>query len=71
MIPLKGYNGKYYKKYNQWEKTFPFTRISNEFPKSFNGHPTLLQHEYISKSIIEFLEKNSSEIKLKKKINYI
>jgi hypothetical protein len=71
LIPLLGYDGNYYKKYNEWEKTFPFTRISKEFPKSNNGHPTLLQHEYLSKSIIEFLEEKASEIKLKKKINYI
>lgn len=71
MIPLLGYDGNYYKKYSQWETTFPFTRINKEFPKTDNGHPTLLQHKHISDSIIEFLEKNSSEIKLKKKINYI
>jgi hypothetical protein len=71
LIPLLGYDGNYYKKYTQWEKTFPFSRISNEFSNSKNGHPTLLQHEYLSKTIIEFLEKNSSEIQSKKKIKYI
>lgn len=67
MIPLLGYDGNYYKNYSSWENTFPFTRIQYEFQKCDNGHPTLLQHQYISKSIIEFLEKKE----LKKKINYI
>jgi hypothetical protein len=71
LIPLLGYDGNYYKKYTQWEDTFPYKRIENEFPNTKNGHLTLLQHEYISKSIIEFLEKNSSEIQSKKKIKYI
>jgi len=62
LIPLLGHDGIYYKKYSQWEKTFPFHRISNEFPNSDNDHPTLLQHQYLSKSIIEFLEKNSLKI---------
>jgi hypothetical protein len=67
LIPLIGYDGNYYQKYSQWESTFPYTRIINEFPKVMNSHPTLLQHQYIAKSVIEFLEKKE----VKKQIKYI
>jgi len=55
LIPLEGYNGKSYIKYSEWENTFPYTRIRDEFPNTFNGHPTLIQHQYIAKSIIKYL----------------
>lgn len=67
LIPLLGYDGNYYKNYVNWEHTFPHRRIQHEYPHTENGHPTLLQHKYISNSIIEFLEKKQ----LKNKINYI
>jgi hypothetical protein len=56
MIPLLGYDNKYYTKYLDWESTFPHKRIVNEFPKTFNGHPTLLQHQYLAKSIITHID---------------
>ena len=67
VIPLIGYDGNYYTKYLDWEKTFPHKRIIDEFPKTNNNHPTLLQNEYIAKSVIEFLEKKE----VKKHIKYI
>jgi hypothetical protein len=57
MIPLKGHNGKYYKKWHEWESTFPNKRIWNDFPNTGNGHPTLLQHQHIGESIIHHLKK--------------
>jgi len=57
IIPLIGYDGKYYLKYGEWENTFSSVRISYDFPQTQNGHPTLIQHEYLGKSIIEYLEK--------------
>jgi hypothetical protein len=56
MISLKGYDGNYYKNYNKWENTFPYTRIVNEFPATQNGHPTLIQHQYLAESIIRTLK---------------
>lgn len=56
LISLKGYDGKYYKNYSDWEKTFPYKRIGNQFPQTTNMHPTLLQHKYLSESIIEKLQ---------------
>ena len=56
LISLEGYNGKSYTRYTDWEKTFPFTRIVDEFPDTLNGHPTLMQHKYIAKSIIKHLD---------------
>jgi len=56
LIPLEGYDGRLYTKYTEWENTFPFKRIVDEFPDTFNGHPTLIQHKYISKSIIKHLD---------------
>ena len=32
----KGYDGKYYKNYSDWENTFPYKRIENEFPQTRN-----------------------------------
>jgi hypothetical protein len=56
LVPLKGYDGNYYYEYPKWEKTFPHKRIEDEFPATKNGHPTLLQHKYLSESIIEALQ---------------
>jgi hypothetical protein len=56
MIPLLGFDGKYYTNYSEWEKTFEYTRIVNEFPKTFNEHATLIQHQYIADSIINHLD---------------
>ena len=57
MIPLLGYDGKHYMKYLEWERTFPSVRVSADFPKTQNGHPTLLQHQYLAKSITNYLDK--------------
>ena len=62
MIPLIGYDNKKYLQYSKWELSFPHKRIGNEFPKTDNGHPTLLQHQYIAKSVIEYIEKNYNPI---------
>ena len=56
MIPLLGVDGNYYTNYLDWETTFPHTRIIDEFPETFNGHPTILQHQYLAKSIINHLD---------------
>ena len=64
IIPLLGYDGKYYLKYLEWEKTFPAVRISDDFPKTENGHPTKLQHQYLAKSIINHLDKIDYKINL-------
>lgn len=52
-IPLKGFDENYYTNWNQWENTFQYKRIVNQFPNTQNGHPTLIQHQYIAESIIE------------------
>jgi hypothetical protein len=58
MIYLNAWNsGLLTQNYSTFEKSFPHTRIQNEFPKTENGHPTILQHEYIAKSIINQIEK--------------
>lgn len=57
IIPLLGYDGKHYLKYLEWEQTFPSVRISDDFPKTENGHPTPLQHQYLAKSVIDYLNK--------------
>jgi hypothetical protein len=56
MIPLLGFDNTYYTNYLEWENTFPHKRIINEFPETWNGHPTLLQHQYLAKSIITHLD---------------
>lgn len=56
IIPLLGFDGNYYKKWKEWENTFPHRRIENEFPNTKNGHPTLLQHQYLADSIIEYMK---------------
>jgi len=67
VIPLVGYDDNSYVNYSEWESTFEHRRIIDEFPKTENAHPTLLQHQYIGKSIIDFLEKKN----IKNKIKYI
>jgi len=62
LIKLIGYDYKFYNDYDEWQKTFKFEHIGDEFKKTNNQHPTLQQHQYISKSIINHLKKN--EIKL-------
>lgn len=62
LIPLKGYDGNYYKYYSDWEGTFPYKRIADEFPKTKNIHPTLLQHQYLAQSILEYFENDTTEI---------
>jgi len=57
IIELIGYDNNLYKDYTEWEKTFPHISISEEFVNTGNYHPTFLQHQYISKSIINHLEK--------------
>jgi hypothetical protein len=62
LVPLKGYDGNYYKFYEEWESTFPYKRISKEFPNTKNEHPTLIQHQYLADSILEHIEKDTTEI---------
>ena len=58
LIPLKKWNSlELTQKYSTFEKSFPHARIQYEFPKSENGHPTLLQHQYLATSIIDYIEK--------------
>ena len=59
IIPLIGTDGKLYKKWSDWEYTFKYKNIIEEFPETGNGHPTLEQHKYLAKSIIKFI--NESE----------
>lgn len=60
-IPLIGKDGKKYKTWTDWENSFQFKNIGLQFTKTGNGHPTLEQHQYLAKSIIEFLEKKNLE----------
>lgn len=58
MIYLNAWNsGLLTQNYSVFEKSFPNTRIQDEFPKTQNGHPTLLQHQYLATSIINHIEK--------------
>lgn len=57
LISLKGFDNNWYYKWKEWEKTFPYKRIENQFPNTKNGHPTLIQHQYIAESIIHAMEK--------------
>lgn len=54
-IPLLSPDGSHYTSWPEWEQTFPYWSIVSEFPLSENGHPTLLQHQYVAKSIIEYI----------------
>lgn len=65
LIPLEGFDGKSYKYYEDWENTFPHKRIMNEFPNTNNGHPTLLQHKYLAKSVYSALKGANINIPLK------
>jgi hypothetical protein len=56
MIPLLGFDNSYYTNYLDWETTFPYKRIVDEFPTTLNFHSTLLQHQYLADSIIEHMK---------------
>lgn len=58
LLPLKGYDNNWYKMYSEWERTFPHERMSHEFPGCQNGHPTLLQHQYLAESVITAMKKD-------------
>mgnify|MGYP000595582332 CR=1 FL=1 len=60
LIPLKGDDGKYYKKWTSWEKTINKRFIADDFPKTTNYHPSLHSHQIIGNSIINFLNKKPS-----------
>ena len=64
LISLIGYDNESYLKYSEWEQTFPSVRLSDDFPETQNQHPTLIQHQYLAKSIIEHLEKIDYKNKL-------
>jgi hypothetical protein len=67
LIPLKKWNSlELTQKYSTFEKSFQHTRIQNEFPKSENGHPTLIQHQYIANSIINQIENFDKKFIIKK-----
>lgn len=57
IINLIGYNGRKYKKWEYWNLTFDKKTISDDFPYTHNNHPSLTQHQFIAKSIIEILDK--------------
>jgi hypothetical protein len=57
LIYLKSYDGILTQKWDEFENSFPYQRIQHEFIKTQNGHPTLMQHQYIAESIIETIEK--------------
>ena len=59
LIPLKGDDGKYYKKWTSWEKTLKSSKINDDFPKTQNFHPSLHAHKKISESITKFIDKNT------------
>lgn len=61
LIPLFGKDDNLYLRWNEWENTFEYKRIQYEFPKTQNGHPTLEQHRYLAKSIIQKLKEDSYE----------
>jgi hypothetical protein len=57
LIYLKSYDGILTQKWDEFENSFPHQRIHHEFQKTENGHPTLMQHQYIAESIIDTIEK--------------
>lgn len=61
LIPLFGKDDNLYLRWNEWEDTFEHKRIQWEFPKTQNGHPTLEQHRYLAKSIVQKLKEDSYE----------
>lgn len=52
LIPLVGKTNRRYTKWEDWVQTFESKLISDDFPITGNGHPTLEMHEYLAKSII-------------------
>lgn len=64
-IPLLGGDGGYYKEWDVFMNTFEYQMIKNEFKKTNNFHPTLLQHKNVAKSIITYVENNYIESKEK------
>ena len=57
LIRLKGDDGKYYKKWTEWEKTIKNRLVKDDFPNTHNHHPSLHSHQRIGESIIDFLNK--------------
>jgi len=57
LIYLKSYDGILTQRWDEFENSFQYKRIENEFIKTKNGHPTLIQHKYIAESIIDTIEK--------------
>jgi putative protein kinase ArgK-like GTPase of G3E family len=56
LIPLVGKTNRRYTKWEDWTQTFDSKLISDDFPLTANGHPTLEMHEYLAKSIILHLK---------------
>jgi hypothetical protein len=61
MIPLIGPDGEKYILWDEWVSTFEYKSIADEFPKTLNHHPTLLQHKFLANSIIQHLIENNYE----------
>lgn len=57
MIPLKGADGRHYKKWSTWKKTFTNFTINDDFPKTENDHPNKDTHKFLAESLIKFLNK--------------
>lgn len=55
LIPLIGEDGKEYKNWKLFEKSFRHKDIHDEFRGTHNHHPTKLQHQKIGESIIKFV----------------
>lgn len=55
-IPLQGTGQVNTKSWQEFENSFKYPRIQHEFPKTENGHPTLIQHKQIAKSIINLID---------------
>ena len=51
LIPLIGKTDREYQTWYDWTQTFDTKLISEDFPKTGNGHPTLERHEYLGKSV--------------------
>jgi len=64
-IPLIGFDNKLYKDWNSFVNTFEHQMIKDEFPLTRNHHPTFIQHQHISKSIITHIENNFIETEKK------
>lgn len=52
LIPLIGKDGKKYFSWIDWVSTFSSKSITDDFPKTNNGHPTLEMHQYLAKSVV-------------------